>query len=516
MSVRHRRKPFVTFAEETLGLEFTAPWRVLLRVAIDGVQPRQLEGEEREIARRLFGDVDEIHPRLRRVLVWRLGRSSGKTTVSAAICIYCAWTATLRSGPGHVPTAFIVAPGMRLAKIGKEVARELVRVSELNRYVQDDTADGFTMRRPDGRLVAVRSVAASKGGVNLRGIDVVVLVLDESEFFETSSDAADGYAVTDKDQLSAAMPRLLEYAILISTPWPTENATGELFDRNYGHPVDAVAALGASLFMRPTPQLEQDRAQELARDEETALREFDCVPGVRGGTRLFDVESIMAAVVEGRPMAIRAPAGACVGAGGDLAFEKDSSVIALASNLAGSYDLLEYEELRPTRATPLVPSTVIHGTFAPRMRAHGVRALMADGHYRMSVREHLAACGLEFLEMPGGAQGKYDLFMFTREILRSSKLRIPPAPRLIAQLKAVTKTPLPGAGGLTKISSPRRAGMAHGDIVSAMVCAIWSARRHYANAVPAGFFERARPRSNVFPGLGGIASGRGRGPAGGL
>ncbi|HSY23194.1 MAG TPA: hypothetical protein VK841_13800 [Polyangiaceae bacterium] len=118
-----------------------------------------------------------------------------------------------------------MSPTSPLAKIALGVARELLRISPLERLVVDDgdTTTGFSIRRPDGKTVAIRSVAASKGGANLRGVDVVTLVLDESEFF-----ASDEAALTDSDQIGAA--------------------------------------IGPSMFMRPTPELALDIERETLRD----------------------------------------------------------------------------------------------------------------------------------------------------------------------------------------------------------------------------------------------------------
>jgi hypothetical protein len=474
---RRSRVTFVRFCVEVLHLDLTSPVRVLVAVCIDGVQPGALEGEDREVARTLFGDVEEIDPRLRRILVWRLGRASGKTTIAAALLLYVAWTSDLsRSGRGQVPAGFIVSPTRTLAKICQNIARELARSSELEPFVESDTTSGFLLRRPDRRLVEIASVAASKGGANLRGRDVVVLVLDESEFFASNEDGgADGYSVTDKDQISAVMPRLIGHVVCISTPWPTDNVTAEYFDRNHGRPTDAVAALGTSMFMRPTEQLAEDITREMERDEENALREYECVAGARGGSRLFDLESIRAAINEDRPLVIRAPPGAHVGAGGDLAFERDSSAIAVCSRIAsGEVELLEFDEVRPARGAPLSPGYVVRDRFAPVMRRHGVRTLWADAHYRQSAIEHLIASNLVFADAPPGSQGKYDVYLHTRGLLRAGQLRLPNAPKLIAQLRAVTATPLPQKG--TKITSPRRAGSGHGDIVSALTLSCWALR----------------------------------------
>jgi hypothetical protein len=115
---RARRMPFIAFCERVLRLEFTLAWLALLKIAIDGLQPRDLAGDERAVARLIFGDVEEIDPRLRRVLVWRLGRASGKTTIAAALAIYAAWTVALpRDGRGQIPVSFVVSPSKPTSKI---------------------------------------------------------------------------------------------------------------------------------------------------------------------------------------------------------------------------------------------------------------------------------------------------------------------------------------------------------------------------------------------------------------
>jgi hypothetical protein len=468
-----KRQSFVQFCETVLKIVFTVPWRTLARVTIDGVQPRDLCAEEREAARALFGDVDEIDPRIRRVLVWRLGRAAGKSTIAAALAIYSAWTSDLsRVGRGHVPAAFVVSPTKPVAKIAIGVARELLRGTALDRFVTDDTTHGFLLLRPDKRLVEIACVAASRGGASLRGRDVVVLVVDESEFMGSDEGGA---AVTDADQINAVMPRLLGYALCISTPWPTANVTAEYFDRNHGHPIDAVVALGTSMFMRPSEQLALDIAREMARDEENALREYECIPGARGGSRLFDAEAVDACIVEGRPLVIVAPKGSCLGAGGDLAMERDSSTIAIVSRLVDSYELLEADEVRPTKAAPLTPGYVVRDRFVPVLARYGVKDLALDQHYRRSAEEHLEALGCRLVAAEDTNQFKYETHMQLRAILRSGNLRIPRMPRLVVQLKAVTVTPM--AGGRSKISSPRRAGQGHGDLVSALVLAVWRAQR---------------------------------------
>ncbi len=58
-----RPMSFVGFCERVLRLHLTPGQRVLCKVAFDGVDPCDLEGEERDLARQLFGDVDEVRRR---------------------------------------------------------------------------------------------------------------------------------------------------------------------------------------------------------------------------------------------------------------------------------------------------------------------------------------------------------------------------------------------------------------------------------------------------------------------
>ena len=82
------------------------------------------------------------------------------------------------------------------------------------------------------------------------------------------------------------------------------------------------------------------------------------------------------------------------------------------------------------------------------------------------------AVSLAMDDAPTGQHGKYDSYMFVRGLLREGALKCAASPRLAAQLRAVTTTPLPGGG--VRITSPPRAGAGHGDVVSALVLGCWA------------------------------------------
>jgi hypothetical protein len=65
---------------------------------------------------------------------------------------------------------------------------------------------------------------------------------------------------------------------------------------------------------------------------------------------------------------------------------------------------------------------------------------------------------------------------WARALLHEGRLRLPNHPRLLQQLRDVVSKPTPG-GGLS-ITSSRRAGTGHGDLVTAMVLAVYQRGGH--------------------------------------
>src|SRR5258708_39110940 len=103
----------------------------------------------------------------------------------------------------------------------------------------------------------------------------------------------------------------------MSTTWRVDTLCGELFDANHGKPSVALAAIGRSLDMRPDDaKLAANVADERARDPENAAREFDCVAGVAGSTKMFHPASGDACQVKGRPQIVAAPPPARIRGGG--------------------------------------------------------------------------------------------------------------------------------------------------------------------------------------------------------
>ena len=220
-------------------------------------------------------------------------------------------------------------------------------------------------------------------------------------------------------------------------------------------------------------------AAERARDPESAAVEFDAQFRAAGATAYFDPRLIDDAV-EDYPIPLEKPA---LSAGrvfcADFGFRLDSSALVAMTNRTAEVRVGIVDEVAPTANAPLVPSIVV-SRFAKHILSWDGDHIMCDGTYLESVRELAWSVGLNVHELPSGQPGKVEQHLACRELLAERKLKIPRHPRLIAQLKAIQVAPTPG-GGL-RIFTPRRRGLAHGDVASAFVGSAWSSRRARVSA----------------------------------
>ena len=469
--------PFWQFCETVLKLKLTTGQRVVAKVAFGDMSPADLEGEERDLAIEMFGGVEVVPDSAKRFVCLRLGRGSGKTTLCAAYAVYVAVTQQVKVGPGDTPYVISIAPDLPTAKLAISMCREMIRGNpSLERLVVGDEKQIITIRRPDGLQVKIEAFAATRGGMSVRGRTILGFLLDEAEFFTSNGENGGSYAVSDTDIFRALKPRLIRSGkgMLVSTPWPVETLMGTMFEKNFGHCIDAVAVKAPTMLVRgDDPDVAANVADERTRDPDNCRREYDCeIDGV-SGEGFFDPTTLATAVttdlehpgVYNRRFPYVASA--------DLGFKNDSSTLVVAYFDGKDYCTAEIVELRPRPGFPLKPSEVI-GRFATVAKKYGCTTIVSDGHYRESVKEHLHAFGLGLVDAPGGLIGKQEVFTRTRAVLHEGNVKLPKCEltkRLIAQAKMVVSQPAPG-GGL-RIKSPRKVGMGHGDIVSAWVVAIY-------------------------------------------
>lgn len=468
---------FSDFCERVLNLKLTVGQKVIAKVAFGDYDPIDLPEEERELALQMFGGVDRVEKSVRKYILLRLGRGSGKTTLCSAFSVYTAVTSDIsKCGPGDVPYVIVVAPDKATAQLSIRMAREMVRSQPaLERLVVSDTTELIQLRRPDGRMVRIEAFAATRGGSAMRGRTIIAFLMDEAEFM-TSNDSAGGgreYAVNDRDIFRALKPRLLPFGkgMLISTPWPVETLMGEMFDENWGKCLTAVAIKAPTLLVRgDDPDIMTMVNDELAKDPENARRELFCeVEGLSGGM-FFDSGALGTAVQddpEGWPRKLNPNWPVAVGC--DLGFTRDSSAICVVQFDGSKYVLQYAEEMKPKPGKPLKPGNVV-ARFAEVCKLYGAFGIIADAHYKQSLHEHLEKTGLAIWDAPSTPS---EAFVRTRTVLHEGKCIIPRSDigkRMIQQAKLVGSKASPG--GRVTIKIPRRVGLAHGDIVSAWVLAV--------------------------------------------
>jgi hypothetical protein len=165
-------------------------------------------------------------------------------------------------------------------------------------------------------------------------------------------------------------------------------------------------------------------------------------------------------------------------AGADLAFVKDSSALVIVEKTGETFRPISIDEMRPTQSRDLKPSEV-YKRFAARLHEFDLRDVVVDIHEQSNTREQLQLLGIGILPAPGGESGKVKMYTLMRTLLQEGRLELPQLPRLINQLKSLVMRPTSGGG--MRIEAPRRGrGSGHGDIVSALVCALV----HHAHFTP--------------------------------
>ncbi len=276
-----------------IGVTLTPGQRVLCAVAYDGVEPKDLSAEDQALAKRIFGDVETVPSAARTTLAAVCGGRGGKSYILISLrLLYGALTRNLKSlAPGQKAVSLIIAPNDKLRREVISYALGAMRSHpQLNAMLflpkgkkQDDAADAFGIRRPDGHVVAFEAGIAARGGYGGRGRSLCDFAQDESCFFRDSA-----FQVNDEEIYKAASPRVLPggQSIICSTPWAESGLLYNMFQKNFGKPATALVAHAPTLLMQDSAFTREIVAREFDRDPDNAEREFNA-SFVKGGTTLF-------------------------------------------------------------------------------------------------------------------------------------------------------------------------------------------------------------------------------------
>jgi hypothetical protein len=164
--------------------------------------------------------------------------------------------------------------------------------------------------------------------------------------------------------------------------------------------------------------------------------------------------------------------GAVVGAGADLGIVSDSAACAVVHRVDGVYRLAASIEEMPTKSEPL-KLKALGEKFSNFLLGHQKSYALADQHEFEAGKENMEPHGCTLEAVPGGNQGKFDVFTTARDLFREGLVAIPATEeKLLLQLREVMSKPV--AGGSLKIWSPRKAS-GHGDLADAFIRALWDA-----------------------------------------
>jgi hypothetical protein len=428
--------------------------------------------------------------------------------------------------------ALITAPDVDLATaainycrgfvFGSAAIRSMLTDSLSEDADEDDvgTAYRIGLKRPDDRLVELRIKAANRGGTGGRSRSLTGALLDEVCFFLGSD-----YRVNDAETFGAIEQRVVPGGQTWLTSSPNIADYGlleELVAAEWGTHETALVALASTRLMFPgwDPNYEIEGPLR-KRDPDKARREIDGLPLDAHETSFYSPAVIKSAEQRTPTKAQRIARGA----GGDFAFVRNSSALALAEAYDdGTFAVVDLHEHKPRQGHALRPSLVC-ASFARNMHHAETFAVVCDSHCRESVREHFAkpravcpSCGA-LVEAPRSRLGEWtcemdardaedlgdgcgtvwiptnvrtigvlagpegvraaDPFKVLRDGLNEGRVKLIQHPRLAAQLRAVEGKPRPGPGQDYAIRQPeqKNAGpngtAAHGDLVSAVVLALW-------------------------------------------
>ncbi len=367
----------------------------------------------------------------------------------------------------------IVAPDKPTARVTMRYAVGIVETVLGPKAITDQTADSFSFKRHDcDRTVRFSVLAASAGGKSVRGRSMPCAIMDEAAFFRDLNNV-----VNDSDIFAALMPRMMpgSQLLLASTPWTEKGLLWEAWRDNYRSPQTCLVAHAPTTVMRDDPDAAAMVSAERSRDPVNARREYDAEFLPRDASSFFDNRAISDSIDP--LLVIPAPRRDRVEyfAAGDFGFSRDSSALAVVEREGDKVRVVCLREAVPTEA-PLVPSEVTK-EFAEDVNRYGAHGLCADSHYREAIREHLEAAGLTLMSAPEGAAGKSSSYAVAKTLLQQGRVKLPNHPRLLQQLRDVAVRPT-AAGGIS-IQSPRVKGGGHGDLVSALVLALWQSQRNY-------------------------------------
>lgn len=462
------------------------------------------------------------------LVVLRTGIRAGKTLISVLALLYSVLTCQFRRAPeyedevpgpdgkvgvrpGELVRALIVAPRLENTRAAFQQLVQTMKESPKLRklFAKEPLAESCVIRRPDGREVEIKRIAADAGGTNLRSTWLAGALFDEADFHD-GEDAA----VNLTENYRACAGRMLPGAQIWipSSPW----AEGSAFDKLFNEILKDQLREGRLAFHSDTlsmnPSANRADMERMRRtDPDNAAREYDAIPFGAGAELFYPEDAIRASFTrsefhaasgDGKQIEVLAPDPRCPHvAAADWGFRKNSSALAITRSDGGKVRLAFRVEYRPQKGGSLKPSRVVQ-EFAFWTMKYGCPAILGDMHSVDSTIEELnkLARALKEPEKADAEQKawvervKGDPFARTAQVpryiewpskttahpdndaahtemkrrMQEGLVELPADDRMKQQCRDTKRRPAPG--GHMKILLPKH-GMAHGDLWGATVIA---------------------------------------------
>jgi hypothetical protein len=413
------------------------------------------------------------------------GVRGGKSMLAACAAVKGCLSADLSKLKVHeIPRFAIVAPTVDNAQATFRLLVGSVTTSpKLKRLVVGEpTADTLTIRRPDGRVVEIVVVAASRGAVTLRSRWLVGFVLDEVALFGSEPTGA---AVNSEELLRAAETRLVPGAQgwLISSPFGPQGLLFELYKAHFGEPGRVLVVHAPTRAMNPSFPAEQVEAIR-ARQPDVAAREYDAA-WIDAESAFFNGQQIDRAMRDA-PEVIPFEDGHEYVCAIDPGFRSNSFTAVVATLRATPSGhrptVVLAKQWTGSKSSPLSPSAVLR-ELAADLRPYRVDLVYSDMFAGDALRDLADGAGLTLVVETTTQASKLAMYGNLETLLSTSNLDLPPIPLLKQDLLGVRRRV--GRNGVT-VDLARTADGRHSDLAPSTATAI-------AKAVMAPNVPKPRP-----------------------
>lgn len=414
------------------------------------------------------------------------GVRGGKSLLAACAAVKGCLTADLSRLKRHeVPRFAIIAPTVDNAQATFRLLTGAMLASPqlAKLVVGDPTADTLVMRRPDGRIVEIVVVAASRGAVTVRSRWLVGFVLDEVALFGSEPNGA---VINAEELLRAAETRLVPGAQgwAISSPYGPTGLLYELYRTHFGKPGRVLVVHAPTRAMNPTFPAEQVEAIR-AREPDTAAREYDA-QWIDADSAFLDGASVDRAM-RAEPLELPPVPGARYVAAWDAATRGNSWTLVIGRNLAKNgepprIEIAVAKQWTGSKAKPLDPDATI-AEIAATMRLYGVREVACDSWSGDALGALAKRHGILVREWSKATRPDrvHEMYRGLAVLLAGGRIELPPHPVLRNDLKLVRRK---ASGSGVRIELPKTADERHCDFAPSLVLVTFFAERAPASSGP--------------------------------